>query len=667
MEYTRVFERSASMTTKECTEYIKNYLDDKTKAGSAVMLTSSWGRGKSHYIENDLIINIGQENCVKISLYGLKSLEDISKALYLALRSKKEKSETQLKIALAFRTIVRGLLSYHKLNLQAKNDEWQEIYESIDLSGKLIIFEDVERSSIPIADILGYVNNLCEQDSLKVLLVANEDVIIAKNGVSDEYYRIKEKTVSDTIIFDCSIETPIENILIEFRSIDDNFVHLCKTRDAEDFLVAVKEIRSIMEEDNSRNAGNGNNLRSLIYACQKTQDLFKLAKKNNIVYEEEFFDACLYSIIAFSLKFKRGEGQTGRSTLWTSDLNSPSMLGHIKYPLLKECYDFIMEQKFDRDSFSEAVSGYPRIRQREINWRKLKNYDKYPFHDLVGAIEGIRDLVEADAFPLEDFGTLANILFSVEATIEDIDYVIAPLLKQIKTKLEEASFCPYEVYGKIVSPSVTHDLAEQTQVYETYKQEIAQIIIQKAVAELIELTATTEGITQFRKVIDAYESAPSELFESLRPEFTFHLDVQSLVENLVRCSPNIVSEFVDGFCRIYESERRLTDADNVRVIRQGEIISELFDALPRYFKDGSTVTYLSSDDKEAIKRFKEAVERQYTEMIAEKVYLEDREERIISKLLKHLKDKNKSNIDRITKYQFSLFIDKLEVWVQHGK
>ena len=62
----------------------------------------------------------------------------------------------------------------------------QKLYKSIDLSGKLIIIEDLERSGIDILEILGYVNNLVEQDGVKVLLVAKEDELIQYEPISEE-------------------------------------------------------------------------------------------------------------------------------------------------------------------------------------------------------------------------------------------------------------------------------------------------------------------------------------------------------------------------------------------------------------------------------------------------------------------------------------------------
>ena len=47
-----------------------------------------------------------------------------------------------------------------------------KVYASVNLTGKLVVLEDLERSGIDILEVLGYVNNLVEQDGVKVLLVS---------------------------------------------------------------------------------------------------------------------------------------------------------------------------------------------------------------------------------------------------------------------------------------------------------------------------------------------------------------------------------------------------------------------------------------------------------------------------------------------------------------
>lgn len=78
------------MNTEELTAYIKNYLEnDKTR--SAIMLTGAWGRGKSYYIQNVLANELNKCNydIAIVSLYGLKTIAELNKSIYLELRAKK--------------------------------------------------------------------------------------------------------------------------------------------------------------------------------------------------------------------------------------------------------------------------------------------------------------------------------------------------------------------------------------------------------------------------------------------------------------------------------------------------------------------------------------------------------------------------------------------------
>ena len=49
-----------------------------------------------------------------------------------------------------------------------------KIYRSVNLTNKLIILDDIERSQIDIDLLLGFINGLVENDGAKVLLIANE-------------------------------------------------------------------------------------------------------------------------------------------------------------------------------------------------------------------------------------------------------------------------------------------------------------------------------------------------------------------------------------------------------------------------------------------------------------------------------------------------------------
>lgn len=232
------------MTNNELNQFILHYLvEDKTH--SAIMLTGAWGTGKSYYIQNELVPFLKEEHkkdCVTVSLYGIKSTAEISRSIYIELRAKTLSAKGEAAVAgkLIAKTIVRGVVSRFGIDFSKENDTMQELYESINLSNKLVILEDIERSQIEVIELLGYVNSLVEQDNVKVLLVANEDEMLKYNGDakklplfeqewSDEegvlhslkhplrkYLTVKEKTVSDTIQYTGDYEGAVSQIIKSF-------------------------------------------------------------------------------------------------------------------------------------------------------------------------------------------------------------------------------------------------------------------------------------------------------------------------------------------------------------------------------------------------------------------------------------------------------------------
>ena len=219
------------MKAAELNSYILHYLK-KDKTHTAVMLTGEWGSGKSYYIENELVPFLKKEKAaaVVISLYGLNDISMISKNIYMELRmsilaGKQSESLTTGKIIA--KNLLKNITGFVGIQLGLSKEELNELYKSVDLKDKLLIFEDVERSSINIINLLGYVNSLVERDGAKVLLVANENEILGKtefdlsrtldgkkNNVVKrqlledvkQYLRIKEKTISDTIQFNGDFE-----------------------------------------------------------------------------------------------------------------------------------------------------------------------------------------------------------------------------------------------------------------------------------------------------------------------------------------------------------------------------------------------------------------------------------------------------------------------------
>ena len=362
------------MNNAELNKYIKHYIEcDKTHR--AIMLTALWGTGKSFYIQNELVPFLSKEEngsykCIVISLYGINSISEISKAIYIEsiwdqvidrtpdkLKSsvekvKNSKSEITGLLQGGAKTVLKGITSFFSVDLSMDESNLQKLYQSVNLSNSFIIFEDLERSGLNVLDVLGYVNNLVEHDNAKILIVANEDEILTyelgepdKNGNckkeldddSVKYLKTKEKVIGDTICYKCDFDKAIKAIINLF----DNDI-LLRFRSTE----YVKDIMDIMYLKKSYN------LRTFLFACQKASDIINIIKKDDLSFNKTVY----YSIIAFSMMIKNGEIPSWKG----SDLVSYDF-GIAKYPLYRFCYDYIRWQEFEKEDVEKALTAHKKL------------------------------------------------------------------------------------------------------------------------------------------------------------------------------------------------------------------------------------------------------------------------------------------------------------------
>lgn len=415
------------MTNAELSGYILHYLKaDRTK--SAIMLTGGWGTGKSHYIQNELIPFLeseknGKHQCVVVSLYGLKETGEISRSLYLESRMKRfaKKSKKWGEGKFVAKTIIKGIPGLWGMSLSASTKDLQTLYNSVDLSGKLVVLEDIERSDIDVLTVLGYVNSLVKQDGVKVLLVANENEILNyHNSEPDKdgkvykipdaytatYLKTKEKTVSDTISYQGDLKNAISSIICAYGN-----EHL-KSFLSEEKLNDIITLMTLRQNCN---------LRSFIFACQKIVDIFEKID----TYEDDFITTIFFSIVAFSMIIKDGSFPAWDGT----DLIS-TKLGGASYPLYRFCYDYIRWQEFDGNKVQPTIDAHKKLRlfdrhgdtNYDCDLSVLFSYHNYYEKDVLAALKNIENrLADPENIPFYSYTKLAYYLVACH-TILDFDY-----------------------------------------------------------------------------------------------------------------------------------------------------------------------------------------------------------------------------------------------------
>lgn len=558
------------------TAFIENYLtNDKTK--SAIMLTGGWGTGKSYYIQNILkpsLERTQEGRCIIVSLYGLNQLNDISKAIYLEERTRKlrekaselkflPKAESQESAKLVGKTIVKGITSFFNVDLSSNEEDLQRLYESIDLSGKLIILEDLERTNIPIKNVLGYVNNLVEQDSVKVLLVANEGEILKSEeyevtnakgetekkwrwtSETEEYLKIKEKTVSDTIIYVCNFGETIDNILQQFA--DEKIEGLlrdttedCTNGATEDVLLKRKLCRQIISIEISDIANKIDclNFRSFIFACQKTTDILRLYDKE---IDRLFVKHLFMSVVAFAFRLKKND------RLYWSDGQSGSSLGTSKYPLFRFAHDYIKFQHFDAAEMEREEKLF--LEQKELEKAQgevqLSLNVLFDFHSktsnlLEWAISDIKKNLETpNTISVILYGKLANYLVLVR------DLIDTPTLIDDCKMAMKSNLATYDYDCEKVSDRLSfHDsfrcwTTEQEQEYKDFIAEMQSIVKTKS-HSVLEFDYSVKDIDTFSEQI----RGDRDKYISQRA-FLKRIEVPKLLSVIEQCS----SEQIDNLRR----------------------------------------------------------------------------------------------------------------------
>lgn len=564
------------MTISDYNEYIKNYLkNDKTK--SAIMLTAPWGAGKSYYVRKVLMPFVQKKlkkMCVCVSLYGLKNIDEVSKALYLEVRFGKfdKNNEKHTTTKVIGKTIVKGVASFFGINLDMDDSSLQELYDSVDLSGKLIILEDIERSDIDIIQILGYVNNLVEQDGVKVLLVANEQEFLSReipkrNNTEDgkvqeaicaiadredpltvkaqEYLRKKEKTINDTIIFEADKQEALKSIINSFF-----------TKDIAQFLTdapCIKDIINVMWSVKS------DNLRAVIFACQKISDIIKACE---IDLDRNFIKFMLCSAIAYACRLKKGE-----NVKWESDINSPANLGTAKFPLYWVCYEYINSHYLKLDKLVEAQESY--LRQKKLEETEsdfnsclyvLRSYYYNTEENVSNAVAQIKNLLSVkDGVNFSEYGALANYLIAVKDCISntsDVEECMQLMLKNFRENEIDSNI----EFNIMYHNRMSLDTEEQAKELTAFKEKLVNEI--NAKKEKIFLDNSVDDMKKFIVYADSNKSKFTG-----KGGFVKNINIDDFVDALKNCDAGTISDVRRIFSEIYApmniGEFMSADKDNL--------------------------------------------------------------------------------------------------------
>lgn len=392
------------MNHQELNAYIYNYCKNDLSS-SALLLTGPSGSGKSHYLRTVLAPYLNdtpeQFSCILISLQDIADPEQLSREIFLENRARalKPKSEKRAVGTILAKTVVKSIGSYLNLDLTADEEDKDNLYKSVNLTGKLIAFEDIESSPIDRNAFCDYVASLANKDRVKILLVIND-------RTEAELIRdITEKIPTSIVRYKVDFPSVVRGVFAEY---DHPVLNGLATEET------IREMREYSQLYRSAN------IHALFDACQKTVDIYRLMKTDTVAYDPDF----LKSVFMGNLLFL-GRRKMGQDVSWDDEDQLSFRLGGGSYPLFRFCYTFITEGVFEA---AQVIKAQEVLREFRAYDRQTRPSDPdlavlYSWYyqtdkDLTEAVDRITErLKDPNAFALQEYGRIASCMLEAEALL----------------------------------------------------------------------------------------------------------------------------------------------------------------------------------------------------------------------------------------------------------
>jgi len=266
----------------------------------ALMVTGSWGCGKSYFFKNILFKRIKEElhlDAIIVSLFGIKEITEIPQRILSASLDANDAKISFGKYVDFGKRLIEGLGNIDISKILGTGD-----YLLKAVSKETVIcIDDVERAIdvIDINEILGVINNLVENLNYKVIVIANKEYIDhSKSKDTTPIEVFYEKVIEKSLSFQPDIISIFRTIVDEFK--DASFAEFM-TREA------------VLNSINPRNARNKEitkkleNIRTLKFAIKHFYTIYHSIYESVGSIDDSCFNA-LFNIWVFthaiSIEFK---------------------------------------------------------------------------------------------------------------------------------------------------------------------------------------------------------------------------------------------------------------------------------------------------------------------------------------------------------------------------
>lgn len=201
---------------------IANYCNLPVAPEYSILVKGHWGTGKTYFIDSFIKEKTDDFKFLNVSLYGMASIDEIEERFFQLLNpilsSKKMVLARQLGKGFlkgAFKIDLDGDgKGDGSLNASLPNINLQDYLT--DTQNCILVFDDVERCSMELGQLLGYINHFVEREGYKVILIADEEKLLERETEqSQPYTKIKEKLIGKSLTISSDVSVVYDSFISE--------------------------------------------------------------------------------------------------------------------------------------------------------------------------------------------------------------------------------------------------------------------------------------------------------------------------------------------------------------------------------------------------------------------------------------------------------------------
>lgn len=334
-------------------EELKYYCNEPQPVG-AIMLTGEWGCGKTYLLKNELTEIMKDTHIfIHLSLFGIESIEDIHKEVKKKWMYAMADSKHSLKISDNMKNVGKGLKNatesitdylpetigkITKGVLSINIIDFVSIKSQIGDKKVILIFDDLERANLSVIDLLGCINEYCENMHINTIVVANEEKIKQSANTKEiTYDEIKEKIIQRTIRYIPNysniVASVIDGIIIPDGKDEEGFKkYKAFLKENENSINAIfsgyssekvsnehmtsqrSQMCSGQEQDSENNKEQevlkyrSHNIRSLKFAIEDFRRIYSILNEKKVDNKEKW----LFSYLSYVLCYRAGMSTDGQ-------------------------------------------------------------------------------------------------------------------------------------------------------------------------------------------------------------------------------------------------------------------------------------------------------------------------------------------------------------------